>query len=420
MDQCPLFALAASHTLSIARASDAHYSSHPPTGQWGKLMVESADDRARALHQRELLADLGTAALRGLALDALLQEACRLTAEGMGTTFSKVLEYRPPTRDLIVRAGVGWRDGVVGHATLGADDASPAGHALSTSEPVLSNDLTQETRFRTPRLLAEHGVRRTINVLIQGDGKPFGVLEADSPAPGMFLMSDITFLQACANLLGVAIERGRRETELREALDARALLQREADHRIKNSLQLVASLLSLQRSRLTDPEAIIALDGAIGRVNAIAETHRALHQSRDMRTINFGEMLGDLASHIATLRPGIEIRCEVDDALELDAERAIPLGLIVSELLTNALLHAYPATGSGVVRARAQREGEDIVVTVQDYGVGMATQPGGMRALGEMIIRALCRQFGIEPETRSAQGAGTVVTLRLPRLVPGS
>ncbi|MBO0709807.1 MAG: GAF domain-containing protein [Acetobacteraceae bacterium] len=376
-------------------------------------MAESAADSERAVRQRELLADLGTAALRGIALDELLQEACRLTADGMGTTFSKVLEYRPMTRDLLVRAGVGWQPGVVGHATLGADDASPAGHALSTGEPVLSNDLTKETRFRTPQLLAAHGVRRTINVLIQGDGKPFGVLEADSPAPGVFLMSDITFLQACANLLGVAIERGRREAELREALDARNLLQREADHRIKNSLQLVASLLSLQRSRLTDPEAIAALDGAIGRVNAIAETHRALHQSADMRTINFGGMLGDIASHIAALRPAIEIRCEADDALELDAERAIPLGLIVSELLTNALLHAYPVTGAGVVLARAQREGEDIVVTIRDYGVGMAAEPAGMRALGEMIIRALCRQIGVEPETHSAPGAGTVVTLRL-------
>src|SRR6185312_10131951 len=272
-------------------------------------MNEATPETDLRLRHRDLLAELGTEALRSRELDPLLNEASRIVAEGMGTQFAKVLEYRRAENNLLVRAGVGWRAGVVGEATLGADAASPAGYALKTGEPVIANDLATEQRFRTPALLAEHGIRRAINVIIRGDGTAYGVLEADSPRPGTFLSEDIAFLQAAANLLGVAIERRRREAELEQSLQARELLLREADHRIKNSLQLVVSLLSMQRSRLPDNETAAAIDDAIGRVRAVAEAHRALHQSRDLRTVSFDQMLRDLCRHIGELSPTTAIAC---------------------------------------------------------------------------------------------------------------
>ena len=208
------------------------------------------------LRERELLAELGSCALKAEAIEAVLQEASRLVAEGMGTAFWKILEYLPTENQLLVRAGVGWREGVVGHAKLDADTGSPAGYALQSGQPVISNNLSEETRFRTPSLVLEHGIERAINVLISdGDGLRFGVLEADSRRPGAFSQDDIAFLQAAANLLGIAIERHRKQAAFRKALETQGLLIREADHRIKNSLQLVASLLSLQRSRLSDADA---------------------------------------------------------------------------------------------------------------------------------------------------------------------
>ena len=366
------------------------------------------------LRHRELLAELGTEALRSRDLDPLLAEASRIAAEGMGTQFAKVLEYCPAENNLLVRAGVGWRAGVVGQATLGADAASPAGYALKTSEPVIANDLATEQRFRTPALLAEHGIRRAINVIIRGDGTAYGVLEADSPRPGTFLSEDIAFLQAAANLLGVAIERCRREAELERSLQVRELLIREADHRIKNSLQLVVSLLSLQRSKLTDAEASAALDSAIGRVRAVAEAHRALHQSRDLTTIAFDQMLQDLCHHTGELSPIIAIECRAEENLEIDAERAIPLGLIVSELLTNAARHAYPDGASGTIEASARRTPTGLEVTVTDRGVGVGAHAAPARTLGASIVQALARQIGVDVQTVSQAGQGTSVTLRLP------
>ena len=166
------------------------------------------------LRQQEILAELGAAALRGSQPESLFQEATRLVALGLETLFCKVLEYRPSEDQLLVIAGVGWRDGVVGHARIGADLASPAGYALKTGSPVISNSLSAEARFQTPALLVEHGILRAINVIIRCNDQHFGVLEADSRHPGDFETRDLAFMQAAANLLGLALDRNRTETAL--------------------------------------------------------------------------------------------------------------------------------------------------------------------------------------------------------------
>ena len=167
------------------------------------------------LHQQALLAELGHIALTDVTLDALLGEACRLTALGLGIQYCKALEYQPDEGRFLVRAGVGWHEGVVGHATIGADLASPAGYAFQTRRPVISNHLAEEERFRTPELLVEHDIQRAINVILDGQDPPFGVLEADSPTDGDFTERDLAFLEAVANLLGMAVQRHRGDAEIR-------------------------------------------------------------------------------------------------------------------------------------------------------------------------------------------------------------
>jgi GAF domain-containing protein len=194
------------------------------------------------LRQQRLVATFGSEALRAGDFDDLLQEAARLVAEGLGVDFAKVLEYIPREDALLIRAGVGWRDGVVGVLKLGADTASPAGFALKTGQPVISNHLADEPRFRTPAIMAEHGVRRAVNVIVrgEGDGPAFGVLEADTrDASESFSPDDVAFLQAIANVLGLAVDRERDRA-------ARDLLMREVHHRVKNSLQIAQTVLLLQ------------------------------------------------------------------------------------------------------------------------------------------------------------------------------
>src|ERR1700748_1609253 len=232
--------------------------------------ADAADPLLHALHhrvrQQEILAELGVGALQGPGLDQLLADTARLTAEGLRTEFCKVLEYIPTENRLLVRAGVGWDEGVVGVVSIGADLASPAGFALKTGRPVISNHLQNEERFRTPEILAKHGIQRAMNVILQGDGQPFGVLEVDSRSEDEFVEHDLAFLQGAANLLGMAIERERHERSLRAALERHQFLIKEMNHRVKNSLALVIGMLRLQARDNADPVFTQHLEDATLRV----------------------------------------------------------------------------------------------------------------------------------------------------------
>jgi two-component system, sensor histidine kinase PdtaS len=193
-------------------------------------LPDRQDELPYRRRQQALLRDFGTATLQTRDFRQILQHAAELSARGLGCSHAKVLEYLPDEKRLIVRAGIGWPAGTVDHVTLGADIESPAGFAFQTGQSVISNHLEEETRFRTPKLLADHGIKRAINVLIKrgGDGDtPFGVLEADSRDSGQFDDADADFLAGFAGLLGIAIERQHADAKLQEALDHEALLTRE-------------------------------------------------------------------------------------------------------------------------------------------------------------------------------------------------
>jgi GAF domain-containing protein len=179
-----------------------------PDGSQPDLTLRALRERIR---QQEILAELGVSALQGASFDTLLADTTRLTAEGLDAEFCKILEYQPTQNRFLVRAGIGWNEGVVGVATVGADIDSPAGFALQTGKPVISNHLELEERFRTPEILQKHNILRAMNVILQGDGKPYGVLEVDSRSDHEFEERDLAFLQGAANILGMAIERERHE-----------------------------------------------------------------------------------------------------------------------------------------------------------------------------------------------------------------
>jgi two-component sensor histidine kinase len=208
-------------------------------------------------------------------------------------------------------------------------------------------------------------------------------------------------------------EQKQREANLREIALTRELLVREADHRIKNSLQMVISLMMLSMRGLeAGSPGEQALRGAITRVEAIAASHLALQGSQDLKTVNLAVTLRELCAHFAELHPNREIDCHVVGSPILSADRAIPLGLVISELITNALRHAFKGREGGSVRVRARQDGEDLVITVIDDGVGMATQ-AARTGLGSRIIRTLTAQIKAGLEIGATPGGGATVTLRL-------
>ena len=216
-------------------------------------------------------------------LQEILRRATELCAQGLGASFAKALEFFPDQKRLVVRAGFGWAADAIDDLSFAADDRSPAGYAFRTGQAVISNHLQAETRFQMPRLLADHGVKRAINVPIErgGHGKAFfGVLEVDSPDPGRFDQADADFLAGFAGLLGIAIERQQADARLQDAMEYQALLTREMSHRVKNSLTSVVGLLRVQSRGAHSNEIRIALEEAGSRVATIAQVHDHLWQGR--------------------------------------------------------------------------------------------------------------------------------------------
>jgi two-component sensor histidine kinase len=333
-----------------------------------ELSVEALRLRVR---QQELLSEFGVLALKGTPFPELLDHAARLVADGLQAEFAKVLKYLPEDNRFLVCAGVGWGPEVVGKATVGADMASPAGYALHTGKPVISNHLNIEERFRTPELLVEHGIRRAMNVILQGDGTPYGVLEVDSQSEGEFAQNDIVFLQGVANILGMAIERQRMEGNLRQALDRQQLLIKEVNHRVNNSLSIVASMLHLHASGAESNEVRHELREASSRIAAIARAHQRLYKSDRIDTLDLGAYLTEVCKDLDDSMPSCEVNVSAEEGIEIRTDRAIPAVLLVNELITNAAKYAYPG-GSCRVWVTLSRGAEDkLILSVRDEGTGL-------------------------------------------------
>jgi two-component sensor histidine kinase len=378
------------------------------------------DLTGRALRQRirqqELLAELGVLALQRTGFTAMLDHTARVTAEGLGAEYCKVLEYIPADNRLLVRAGVGWEEGVVGTASVGADLASPAGYALRTGKPVISNHLANEQRFRTPELLVEHGIRRAMNVILQGDGSPFGVLEVDSTSEGEFGEHDIAFLQGAANILGMAIEQQQYQRKLQVALDRHQVLLKEVNHRVKNSLQVVTAMLQLQANSVGDPVLSERLGEASSRINAVGRAYERLAYNADYENIGLVEYLREIVSDLEPTVAPCKIHFEAVEEIQIAADRAILVGLIINELVSNAGKYAYPDCPGGLIWVRLfQSDKNSILISVRDEGAGLPPDfdPTTSKRLGTRLVNALSKQLEAEL-TRPVWPTGTNFTLLVP------
>jgi two-component sensor histidine kinase len=287
---------------------------------------------------------------------------------------------------------------------------------LHTGKPVISNHLENEQRFRTPELLAVHGIRRAMNVILRGDGTPFGVLEVDSRSEGEFGEHDIAFLQGAANILGMAIEQQQYQRKLQAALDRHQILLKEVNHRVKNSLQMVSSMLQLQAAAMGDPALSDRLNEASTRVSAVGRAYERLAYNADYENIDLvpylREVIDDLEAPVAPCK----IQFEAPEEIQFAADRAILVALIINELVLNAGKYAYANSAGGPIWVRLVRTEKNLIsVSVRDEGTGFPVgfDPTKSKRLGSRLVDALAKQLRAEL-TRPVSAVGTNFTLVIP------
>ncbi len=219
----------------------------------------------------------------------------------------------------------------------------------------------------------------------------------------------------------------RRERELRTAIEQQELLMKEIHHRVKNNLQIIASLLNLQAARIRQPEARAEFQSARDRVRALATLHRHLYSQGEVHTIHTRSFLVELCGQLFQAMgetEGDRISLDIEASeLQMSSDQAVPLALIVTEAVSNAIKYAFPDGRRGHVAVRLStlrgelHQDDEAELVIQDDGVGIPagraeTETGTRDGIGLQLIRGFVRQLGATLDV--IEGQGTLYRVRLP------
>jgi two-component system, sensor histidine kinase PdtaS len=364
-----------------------------------------------------ILVDIGRLAGENADLNRFLDQAVVQIARAVEIHHVKVLQYRPRTSDLLLVAGVGWKEGVVGTATLSADLRSPPGRTYQTAEPVSIKNFAEQEEYVHSDLLKEHGIISLTNVPVLINGAAWGVLEVDSTTPRDFTEDTTDFLTAAAALIGTVLRHNAQPGEEARLMAAaaeaqkREILLREMQHRVKNNFQLVLSSISIQRRRHQIPEVHRVLDHVAGRINAISLAHDQLGPRHEGQTVRLSYYIHALCSAIRQQVEDVEVDVECDE-LELSIDRALPVGLILNETAMNSIKHAFGPEGGRIKVSLVGGIGYgEARLTVSDNGRGL--QRPNDQGSGLKLIASLARQIGGSIDQES-NDTGTTTTLTFP------
>ncbi|MDB5367636.1 MAG: hypothetical protein JWM77_3563 [Rhodospirillales bacterium] len=351
-------------------------------------------------------------------LDQLLDQAVLHVARAVEVNHTKIMRYRREHADLLMVAGRGWNSGVVGAATFPTDFRSPPGRAFLTAEPVVLADTGDASGFVISPVLKEHGIVSLANVPVLIDGGAWGVLEADSTGARDFSTDTIQFMMTAAAIISIGIkfrsDAGQDAAAVAGEIaraQTRDILLREMQHRVKNNFQVILSAISIQQRRYRNTDVERALNHVASRINAMSLAHDQLATRDEAQVVDIANYLRVLCASIQQQAENVEIEIEADD-VRLPIDRAVSVGLIVNELITNSIKHAFDEGGGRVhVRLSSGVGYGEARLVIADNGHGIQTpRPGGT---GLKLVEALVRHVGglLDQESSSS---GTSTTLIFP------
>ncbi|HZX10472.1 MAG TPA: PAS domain S-box protein, partial [Acidobacteriota bacterium] len=188
------------------------------------------------------------------------------------------------------------------------------------------------------------------------------------------------------------------EKKIKKSLQEKEVLLKEIHHRVKNNMQVISSLINIQARRIKDPKAQEMFKATRNRVMSMAMVHERLYRSEDLSGIDFSKYIERMAVHLMSyyreLSQNIELKKEIENIF-LDVTKAVPLGLITNELLTNALKHAFPKNKKGEIKIKFNKKGKTYHLTIRDNGVGFPKDLDFRKAnsMGMDLVNSLVTQI---------------------------
>ena len=433
--------------------------------------VTDAAKMQELLRQQTAIARFGSFALRELDLTNILTEAVRVCAEGLGVPFSQVCRYRAESKDLVVAAGYGWRDQVIGHVVSRADMSSPRGRAFTTGEPAICYEL--------PPSYAAHGIVSIVDVVIKAnDGQPYGILEIGADQPRDYDQHDIHFLNGFASVLAEAVSTAARGAALQVTVDQMKALVGEKDrllheknvadlrlrqtqkmeavgqltggivHDLNNILTVITGTIEILAEGVADRPELVAITKMIDEagVRGADLTQRLLAFARKQplrpREVDLNALVSEATNLLpSTLGENVEVRlmlaadtsralidpCQLKNTirnLALNARDAMVDGGKLTIETGNAVLDDNFASMNGDVTA-----GNYVMVAVTDSGHGIPAgildhvfepffttkEVGRGSGLGLSMVYGFVKQSNGHIKIDSEEGRGTTVRIYLPQ-----
>jgi signal transduction histidine kinase len=444
------------------------------TAEVNRQRVE-AELRER-VHQQAVVAELGQRVLAGIDLSSLLDEVSVVVAENLAVEYCQILELLPDRDALLLRAGVGWPERLIGQATADARSDSQLGYTLFSSKPVIVEDFRFDTRF-SELILLENNIISGMSVIIDGEEWPFGVLSIHTSKKRIFTQDDVNFLQSVANLLATAIGHKRAQKALQEAHDKLEIRVKErtaeleavneelktfaymVSHDLRAPLvnirgfsgELAISLtyvhtaieplfpqLSAASRQDVDrafeeeiPEALGFINSSVSRmndfINAILKLSRLGHRELNLERLDTNTLVFQTLETLAHQIDARDAKVIVGDLPAIVADRTA-MEQVFSNLLMNAIIYLDPKR-PGIITVSGEQNLKDTTFCIQDNGRGISADdiqrifelfrragkqdtPG--EGMGLAYVRTLVRRFGGRIWCESEPGKGSIFSFTIP------
>lgn len=399
---------------------------------WGAMAkVRALESRHPGLVSEETSSVSSGPVTNPLAMETVVKASQAISSERvlerlMHTLMTIVLEHAGARRALLIlphaeqlcieadASALGEGNTVNVGRRAASSDAVPLAmlhHSLRTHEPVLIDDASMENPFGADEYFMSCAARSVLSLPLVKQDRVIGALYLENElAPGVFTLSRLAVLRLLASQAAISIENASLE-EVEALLEEKDALLHEVHHRVKNNLQLISSLLNLQAARAEDRSTAERFLDSRNRVRSMAMVHENLYRAGNFARIDMASHIRNLCAHLSRVYELSQLNVSLDvlvDDVQLDMNRAVACGMIVNELVSNALKHAFPQGRHGNLRVELMSDDERRCrLSVSDNGIGMPADFCVEEAdsLGLQLVSDLAHQ--LHATVRRDNDAGT-------------